>query len=340
MKSDKLNKIVCQDVLTFLKDLPDNFINLVVTSPPYWGLRDYGTDKWEGGDPNCDHKQRDKFSDKSGIRNAGNQKTIEENNGKGVYYKEICAKCGAKRIDKQIGLEQTPEEYVNKLVDVFREVKRVLKDDGTLWLNLGDSYAGSGKGVSEEKRSKNRQLNYPNRGETYGLKPKDLIGIPWRVAFALQADGWYLRSDIIWHKTNPMPESVKDRPTRAHEYIFLLSKNEHYYYNYEAILEDSNWAHEDKKDAKRNKRDVWTISTKPYKGAHYATFPEDLIIPCIKAGSAEDNIVLDPFNGAGTTGVVCVKLGRKYIGIDLNKDYIEMSNARIKDAQQQMRLPI
>ena len=352
------------DCLEVLKTLPDESVQCCVTSPPYLGLRDYQTAKWEGGDPNCNHRQTDRFSDKSGIRKASNQKTIEENNGKGVYYKEICAKCGAKRIDKQIGLEQTPEEYVNKLVDVFREVKRVLKDDGTLWLNLGDSYAGSGKGVSEEKRSKNRQLNYPNKGETYGLKPKDLIGIPWRVAFALQADGWYLRSDIIWAKTNPMPESVKDRPTKSHEYIFLLSKIEHYYYNYEAILESSNWAHEDKrfitgptsggktktgiyainksgayrKDAKRNKRDVWTISTKPYRGAHYATFPEDLIIPCIKAGSAEDNIVLDPFNGAGTTGVVCVKLGRKYIGIDLNKDYIEMSNARIKDAQQQMRL--
>jgi len=283
------------DCLEVLKTLPDESVQCCVTSPPYLGLRDYGTDKWEGGDPNCDHRQRDKFSDKSGIRNAGNQKTIEDNNGMGVYYKEICAKCGAKRIDKQIGLEQTPEEYVNKLVDVFREVKRVLKDDGTLWLNLGDSYASMKSRYNQKAQSlnggKSRDNEFQgNKPDLYhhkeiGLKNKDLIGIPWMVAFALRNDGWYLRSDIIWHKTNPMPESVKDRPTKSHEYIFLLSKNEHYYYNYEAIAEEAKqdrWGghkpsnpdnskgdyrglnrDRDMMPETRNKRSVWTVSTKP-----------------------------------------------------------------------------
>lgn len=295
------------DSLEVMKEIPDQSVNCCVTSPPYFGLRDYG-------------------------------------------------------VDEQIGLEQTPEEYVDKLVLVFREVKRILRDDGTLWLNLGDSYAGSGKGgQSGEKRSKNWKPVYGNKGMSYGLKPKDLIGIPWMVAFALRADGWYLRSDIIWHKPNPMPESVKDRPTKSHEYIFLLSKSAKYYYDYEAIQEPTKGNEHDKRariSRKRfptdkiagirksgyypmaNKRDVWTVNTKPFKEAHFAVFPEKLIIPCILAGCPKGGIVLDPFSGSGTTGIVCVKNNRKFIGIDINKEYIEMSAKRIKDAQQQMRLPL
>ena len=220
--------------------LADGSVNCVVTSPPYYGLRDYGTAKWEGGDPNCNHNpQRPDGGDRS-------DRTLPL--GRGGVYHDICAKCGAVRIDQQIGLEQTPAEYVNDIVQVFREVKRVLRDDGTLWLNLGDSYfnlqnsnrnglseslGGKVRGGGEYKTQKRNAGNLP-------IKEKDLIGIPWMVAFALRDDGWYLRQDIIWHKPNPMPESVKDRCTKAHEYIFLLSKSPRYYYDYEAVLEPAN----------------------------------------------------------------------------------------------------
>ncbi len=423
------------DCLDQLKTLPDESVDCCITSPPYYGLRDYG-------------------------------------------------------IDGQIGLEQTPEEYVARLVEVFREVRRVLKDDGIMFLNLGDSYAGSGKGgQSEEKRSENWQPQYGNKGKRYGLKPKDLIGIPWMVAFALRADGWYLRSDIIWHKPNCMPESVTDRPTKSHEYLFLLSKSKKYYYDAEAIKEPhSGGSHKKRNDfgatpsekiliaqgkatyvglgaykespSGRNKRTVWTIPTRPYKEAHFATFPEKLIEPCIRAGTSEKGycptcgkpwvrqversratyhrtedptqttgrkgmnrprpgesdryvlgitqselaamlrkaaegrecemeavfgskwahwtrtdssgariptfqdakeiykrlgveipfnggvggwlpscscgldpvpgVVLDPFFGAGTTGLVAKKFGRMFIGIELNPDYIEMAKSRIE----------
>ena len=274
-----------------MKKIPKESIQTVVTSPPYWGLRDYGH-------------------------------------------------------DSQLGMENTPDEYVDGLVDVFREIRRVLKKDGTVWLNLGDSYP---------------------TGKIEGLKPKDLAGIPWRVAFALQEDGWWLRSDIIWHKPNPMPESVTDRPTKSHEYIFLLTKSPHYYYDQDAIREPvsdvsikrSTYAFntEDNKNIKgnmsergvtrtteglnlksaeekqhplgRNKRDVWTVNTKPFPEAHFATFPEKLIDTCIKAGTKENDIVLDPFSGAGTTGVVACKLNRIYIGIELNPEYAEMSKNRL-----------
>ena len=295
-----------------LKTLEDKTIQTCVTSPPYFGLRDYD-------------------------------------------------------VDGQIGLEQTPEEYVEKLVQVFREVRRVLKDDGTLWLNLGDSYAGGGnyRGVNSEATLTSKQRS--NRGargvsqllcakNTPNQKPKDLIGIPWSVAFALRADGWYLRSDIIWHKPNPMPESVTDRPTKAHEYIFLMSKSPKYFYDAEAVKEPqvgkphapgnktdngrltSSTGHLEEPtriwaaDGKRNRRTVWTVSTKPYKGAHFATFPPDLIKPCILAGSAVGDTVLDPFNGSGTTGQVSVKHGRNYIGIELNPEYIELSKKRLESA--------
>ena len=285
-----------------LKTVDSESVQTCVTSPPYFGLRDYG-------------------------------------------------------IDGQIGLEQTPEAFVAELVDVFRQVRRVLKDDGTLWLNLGDSYAGNCSQASNNGRAGfgNPRERLVNR-KSDGLKNKDLIGIPWRVAFALQADGWYLRQDIIWHKPNPMPESVKDRCTKAHEYIFLLSKSQRYYFDAEAIAEPArNWGTRDRSEMRggvtdpklkhhglrgkdweenptRNKRSVWSVTTRAYKEAHFATFPEDLITPCILAGSREDDLVLDPFNGSGTTGVVSLKHGRRYLGVELNPEYVEIAHRRIAES--------
>jgi DNA modification methylase len=284
-------------------------------------------------------------------------------------FKAICGKCGARRIDSQIGLEETPEAYVAKLVDVFREVRRVLHPTGVIWVNLGDSYANNTAAGNKVFGNPEFNANRPSRAATMtaaktvpaGLKPKDLIGIPWMVAFALRNDGWYLRSDIIWHKPNPMPESVTDRPTKAHEYIFLLSKSASYYYDAEAIREPLSptasyggtyrtvTKMDDSRNDKgtfnaigktilpdpngRNRRSVWTVTTKPYSGAHFATFPPDLIEPCILAGSRKGDTVLDPFNGSGTTGAVALKHGRAYIGIDLNPDYIELAHDRISKAQ-------
>jgi DNA modification methylase len=262
----------------------------------------------------------------------------------------------------QIGLEPTPEAYVEKLVAVFREVRRVLRDDGVLWLNLGDSYTGganSGGANQNDGGLLYRGSGLPNKRGN-GLKPKDLIGIPWRVAFALQADGWYLRSDIIWHKPNPMPESVTDRPTKSHEYIFLMSKSAKYYYDAEAVAEPlqpssiernkTGWngntercyvsgpqnhmnkylgSDAAKEAATRNKRSVWTVATRPYKEAHFATFPPDLIVPCIKAGSGNGDIVLDPFGGSMTTAYIAKELNRKAIMIELNNKYIDMGIKRL-----------
>jgi DNA modification methylase len=305
----------CRDLLAAM---PDKSVDCCVTSPPYFGLRDYGH---EG----------------------------------------------------QIGLEQTPDDYVAEMVAVFRSVKRVLRDDGTLWLNLGDSYAGSwGNQGRKEDRGTQRPVNGPimqnlkpypdkktNTGkipEGSGLKPKDLIGIPWRVAFALQTDGWYLRQDIIWHKPNPMPESVKDRCTKAHEYIFMLSKSARYYYDVDAIKEpaihegrivkatgsesknlgkgeygrtSSGFTSHDTLVTNRKRRSVWTVSTKPFKGAHFATFPPDLIEPCVLAGCPADGTVLDPFGGAGTTGVVASRRQRNAILLELNPEYAAMARERI-----------
>ncbi len=316
----ELNKIYNMDCLEGLKQLPDNSINCCVTSPPYWGLRDYG-------------------------------------------------------VEGQVGIEETPEEYVAKMVEVFREVKRVLRDDGTLWLNLGDSYAGSwgnyaptGQGGQRPKNTERWQRRAyedkvdwrpPTSNKHKGLKPKDLVGIPWMVAFALRADGWYLRQDIIWHKPNPMPESVKDRCTKAHEYIFLLAKSAQYYYDNEAIKEDAkpeskkrykSTFHTGKKEisgqgrpgnasntpgykkwtGKRNKRSVWTVPTKPFKEAHFATFPPDLIKPCILAGCPAGGVVLDPFMGSGTTGMVAAMYQRNFIGFELNPEYCKMAEKRIE----------
>jgi DNA modification methylase len=287
----------------------------VVTSPPYFGLRDYGR-------------------------------------------------------DGQIGLEATPDEFVAKLVEVFREVRRVLRDDGTVWLNIGDSYATGGGQASPHrdscggigKKGTRETQPYHSAGGGFerlssiqgAIKPKDLVGIPWRVAFALQADGWYLRQYIIWHKPNPMPESVTDRCTKAHEYIFLLSKNERYYFDSEAMQEPSvkkagvsTLVSKDGKDGilrndanrvhtsngMRNRRSVWTVTTKPYSGAHFATFPPDLIRPCILAGCPKDGTVLDPFGGSGTTALVALEEGRKAVLCELNTDYIALAHKRLEGLQ-------
>ena len=300
------------DALTRLREIPDESVHCVVTSPPYWGLRDYGTAKWDGGDPECSHEPSQKWIDHNFNNNSAFGKSSATQSAAARprwYNNDGSCRCGAHRTDSQIGLESTPEEYVATMVDVFCEVRRVLRDDGTLWLNLGDSYARR-TGIGRGKRNT-------------GLKPKDMVGIPWRVAFALQADGWYLRSDIIWHKPNPMPESVTDRPTKSHEYIFLLSKSKRYFYDADAIWvahqpvslarakrerNGAKYAGSDPAEHSslkmgenygqggdpdevcspggRNARSVWTIATQPYAEAHFATFPPELAARCIRAGSS------------------------------------------------------
>lgn len=334
---DYNNKIICGDSIEKLKELPDGIVDCCITSPPYYGLRDYGTGKWVGGDENCPHRRLSKRSDKT--ITGHKQKGLEANVGDAIY-KTVCPLCGAVRVDKQIGLEETPEEYVDKLVQVFREVKRVLRDDGTLWVNIGDSYAGGagrwgGEGDMSDKQNSNTgsisEIAVTKKWKHDTIKQKDLIGIPWMLAFALRADGWYLRQDIIWHKGNPMPESVRDRCTKSHEYFFLLAKQPQYYFDYEAIQEEANGF---KKDYQvRNKRDVWDVCVKPNHDAHFATFPEELIRPCILAGSRKGGVVLDPFFGSGTTGRVARGYGRNYIGIELNPDYVEIAKHRAVEVQ-------
>ncbi len=304
------------DCLNVLRSMPAESVDCVVTSPPYYGLRDYGS---EG----------------------------------------------------QIGLEESPAQFVEKLVEVFREVRRVLKADGTIWVNMGDSYAGSGRGLGDVKTNNkgnpaarhihSNMVHARAIGRSWVKPPeqykqKDLMGIPWRLAFALQEDGWYLRQDIIWHKPNPMPESVTDRCTKAHEYIFLLSKSRSYRFDAAAIAEaathekSGNTARKDGEDRgcptestsnvcssvpwegdMRNKRSVWTVSPEPFDGAHFATFPPKLIEPCILAGCPDGGIVLDPFFGAGTTGLVADRLRRNCIGIELNRDYVAMAEKRLRE---------
>ncbi len=306
-----MSKILCGDATEVLKTLPSESVNMCVTSPPYYGLRDYGE-------------------------------------------------------DGQIGVEQSPDEYIARLTKVFDEVYRVLAKDGTLWLNIGDSYAGSGKGpmsIQVAGNGKNKNL-YDMENRIYdvpkkwaGIKPKDLIGIPWMLAFSLRERGWYLRSDIIWHKKNCLPESAKDRPTKCHEHIFLLAKSRNYYFDYKAIQEpikevsrerykrgrsaNSKYAGQqgitqvrenfaDFDQQYRRKRDVWEVSTNTYRmDEHFAMFPEKLIEPCILAGSKIGGVVLDPFFGSGTTGAVAKRYGREFVGIDLNARYLEKAKARI-----------
>lgn len=355
-------KIIVGDNRETLKNLESGSVQCVVTSPPYWGLRDYGTSKWHGGVDDCDHIQ-----DESKTKTFGNQEfnenrpSREATKTKGYYFETECLICGAIREDNQIGLEPTPIEYVEELCQVFDEVWRVLADDGTLWLNLGDTYVGTGsKGdlkdpkYAEVRNAQSVALN----GKVAGLKSKDMVGIPWRVAFALQERGWYLRQDIIWAKPNPMPESVTDRCVKSHEYIFLLTKSAKYYFNHESIKEPVVTAtggqgirfggnkYGDSDDPKhstksvnvfegsetRNKRDVWTVPTKGYAEAHFATYPPELIKPCILAGSREGDLVLDPFSGSGTTGEVALKLDRNYVGTELNPEYAKLSEKRIYNA--------
>lgn len=343
-----LNQIIQGNSLNIIENLPEKSINTCITSPPYWGLRDYGS-------------------------------------------------------NDQLGMEKTPEEFISNLVDVFREVKRVLKDDGTLWVNIGDSYAGywGDKKAKEENRpsladkkgfSMNSKPNFHEAFSGNSIKPKDLVGIPWMLAFALRADGWYLRQDIIWSKPNCMPESVTDRCTKSHEYIFMLSKSQKYYYdaesirtrpsdstfnrvnqdienqsgsignggaktngNMKAVLRSSdkqrghsrrhvgfndkwdNMSVEEQRSMGANKRSVWTVAPSNFREAHFATFPENLIIDCVKAGCPPGGVVLDPFMGAGTTGLVAAKLDRNYIGFELNPDYIKIAEKRILEYTKQTR---
>lgn len=345
--------VINADAAEGLRSICDGAIDCCVTSPPYFGLRDYG-------------------------------------------------------VDGQIGLEDTPHEYVSRLVEVFREVRRVLKDDGTLWLNIGDSYAGSGRGwnVKPSIQSKASAMRGSKPSVPRGCKPKDLIGIPWMLAFALREDGWYLRQEIVWHKPNPMPESVTDRCTKSHESIFLLSKSPKYRFDAEAIKENASGTSSrpqrrravelaeaagltaehiaairsagitdsgkatvtqdgcgrnservavlaaEAKDAlggyyreflmapKRNKRDVWTVPVRPFKGAHFATFPPELIRPCILAGCPEGGTVLDPFGGSGTTAVVAAETGRRYVLIELNPEYAEMARSRVAPIEAHAVIPL
>lgn len=260
------------DALHALRLLPSNSIQCVVTSPPYWGLRDYG-------------------------------------------------------IDGQIGLEGTLPQFINHLVAIFNEIKRVLRDDGTLWVNIGDGYTSGNRGyrATDKKNPARAMAVRPDTPE--GMKPKDLQGIPWRLAFALQDDGWYLRSDIVWHKPNAMPESVKDRPTRAHEYLFMLTKSERYFYDYEAVKEPG------LNGKLRNRRSVWNVNTQPFAEAHFATFPPKLIEPCVLASTRPGDYVLDPFFGSGTVGIVCAEHQRSYVGIELNSEYVAISAKRLNAAK-------
>ena len=349
-------RVLVGDNRKTLRSIPKGSVQTCVTSPPYWGLRDYGTSAWVGGDNNCEH-----IDDETKTKIMGNPEfnknrpSREATKVKGYYYKEICKNCGAIREDNQIGLENSVDDFVEALCIVFDEVWRVLAEDGTLWLNLGDSYAGNNSRSSNNGRAgfgNKREGIFSKTGD--GLKSKDLVGVPWRVAFALQARGWYLRSEIIWAKPNPMPESVTDRPTKSHEHIFLLSKSAKYFYDHEAIKEEgvipagTKAAKGSKErfnesgvnsrppeykiyDGMRNKRDVWTVPTKGYAGAHFAVYPTALIEPCILAGSREGDTVLDPFSGSGTTGMVALRNGRNYIGTELNPEYAEISRQRITD---------
>lgn len=473
MRSDW--RIEVGDALTVLRGMPDESVQMCVTSPPYWGLRDYGTGTWLGGDAECKHKASE-IRTGMGLAALG-----EKYRGGGhkqgevvdIQFRDQCSHCGAQRTDEQIGLEPTPEAYVLKMVEIFREVRRVLRKDGMCFVNMGDSYYNGDKGGHERTTTGKQNTNRGtvkgltmNRLPQRGLKPKDLVGMPWMLAFALRADGWWLRQDIIWSKSNPMPESVTDRCTKSHEYLFLLSKRARYFYDQEAIVEgrtsgesrptfrggayvnnstfnneeggnstvvgnirvptgwdtskgrhgtvhktgrnrgvpprhaqyeSSDQSNLDNVDrgTGRNKRSVWEVATQGWKKAHFATFPEKLITPCILAGTSEKGccavcaapwrritekkyvnpgnrktngprsktqrheqagfdvrlektvetlgwepscncgaeiapcVVFDPFCGSGTTGVVALRYGRRFLGIELNPIYAVMSEERI-----------
>lgn len=271
-------QIVVGDALSALRKHPAASAQCCVTSPPYWGLRDYG-------------------------------------------------------VPGQIGVEAALEEYLRNLKAVFRQVRRVLRPDGTLWLNLADSYTSGNRGWrAPDKRNGARAMS-DRPDNPPGLKDKELVGVPWRLALALQKQGWYLRADVVWAKPNAQPESVKDRPTLSHEYIFLLAKQKDYYYDYQSIMEPTNGG-----DDLKNRRSVWTIRTEPYPGAHFATFPPELARLCIRAGSRPGDLVIDPFFGAGTVGLVCLEEGRRFLGIELNPDYAELARARLSIREKDVRV--
>ncbi len=365
-----LDKVYCIDTREGLKALPDKSVQCCITSPPYWGLRDYGTSGvvWDG-DPECAHEfgdevvvvvrpQRDHAPDGTFGESRGTEPSrsgVGNRRSRGSF----CSKCNAWR--GSFGLEPTPELYVQHLVAIFREVSRVLTDDGTLWLNLGDSYAAnrayqvpSTKGGP--KCSPAQAVGGSASVVPDGCKPKDLVGVPWMVAFAIRTDGWYLRQDIIWSKPNPMPESVTDRCTRSHEYLFLLTKNSRYYFDTDAIKEPAIGADRVRADrfggnkhgggttkhsdgsvfenaAFRNKRSVWTITPKPFRGAHFAVMPEALVEPCVLSGTKPGDLVLDPFAGSGTVGVVSLRHSRHFVGFDLNLQYTALANRRITESR-------
>lgn len=346
--------VVSDDCYDALRALPKESVHCVVTSPPYWGLRDYGTGGWSGGDAACDHTH-------------GNDQSFAYTEKRDQAMKtpmlNVCRRCGATRVDRQLGLERSPADYVERLVVIFREVRRVLRKDGTLWLNLGDVYAQSGRGAdtnsgllgSRKNQEQSRVAMARRPAWLNGVRRKELIGLPWRVAFALQDDGWRLRSPIVWAKPNPTPESVRDRPTRSYEMVFLFAKSRHYFYDAAAISEPAVEKRSRNKKRKpsgernepggararqsssvpwegtrRNKRDVWRITTKPYKGKHFAVMPRELARLCIMAGCPPGGKVLDPFAGMCTSGVEAVALGCDFYGIELNADYAAEGRERIR----------
>jgi DNA modification methylase len=371
--------IYCGDARELLPQFEPESVHCCITSPPYWGLRDYKLEPlvW-GGTEGCEHEWG------NGVRvSQGNRRQIPHGDGrvndsyrdaridypaqKVVIPVGFCSLCGAWR--GSLGLEPTPELYVQHLVEIFREVRRVLRKDGTLWLVMGDSYAttsGGGQTTTQTNVGGDLQPRRIGAGKIPGIKPKDLIGVPWMTAFALRDDGWYLRCPIVWHKPNCMPSSQKDRPTLDYEHIFLLAKSARYYYDGDAIKEpaaesgqvrakyprvghakdvygdgitnlrnpstDEASRQREMESGSRNRRSVWTIATQPFKGAHFATFPPKLIEPCILAGCPEGGAVLDPFCGSGTVGVVCKRLDRRFAGIDLSSYYCEMAMRRIDSA--------
>ena len=354
------------DALSKLKELPEKSVNMCMTSPPYWALRDYGTASWEGGsDESCSHLKNEgflKWSEKSKLAGTQTQEVYETQR---QTYKEVCGKCGAKRVDKQLGLEATFDEYINKLCNIFDEVKRVLRDDGTCWVNLGDCYIGGHKGGSIHiKNSKYDnpdiipQFNGTPKERQKGMQEKCLVGIPFRFALEMINRGWILRNTIIWHKPNCMPSSVKDRFTVDFEYIFFFSKKKKYYFEQQIeptkakvieprMFKDFRQVYPDgkykgkqgvRRSKDRNKRTTWRICPKPFKEAHFAVYPEELCETPIKAGCPEGGIVLDPFFGAGTTGVVALKQKKKFIGIELNPEYIEIAEKRLKPFKEQTTL--
>jgi DNA modification methylase len=351
------------DAVEALRLMPAGSAQTCVTSPPFWGLRDYGTGRWDGGRDDCDHVRVDMarlYGPRANSQREGRRMPDD------ITYRDVCGKCGARRVDQQIGLEETPDEWCARLVAVFREVRRVLRDDGTLWLEVGDSYLSKGfwpdapsnqrddpPGLSRNRAPGGRAGKIDSAP---GIKQKDLVGAPWLLAFALRNDGWYLRSDTIWARPNPMPESVTDRPTKAHSYVFLLSKRPRYFFDADAIREAADressgntrrvlgaevgaiggreamgrsvpWTND---GTGRNARSVWNIATEPTPFAHFATFPQALVERCVKAGSREGDTVLDPFMGSGTTALVARRLGRKAIGCELNADYMKIAAERLQ----------